>query len=161
MDSDASDATLLSAVRVRDSPTEGAYECELAPIQFLSLKIIPLMRMHIDRASSRNVLHVRTLQGHVRIGDHVQHATDIGGINTIRWTHRADDGWDLECKIALELSVEVPGFETMPSFARRAWVASSRSVMRLAAGAAARKLVRNVEASYAGWQPAGGGQVSV
>lgn len=162
MDSDASDATLLSAVMVRDSLTEGAYECELAPIQFLSLVITPLMHMHIDRASGNNEVHVKTIQGNVRIGNKLQRATDIGGLNTIRWAHRADDGWDLECKIALELSLEVPGFEAMPKMARRAWIASSRSVLGVAAGSAARRLVRNVAASYAGYgAPAGGGQVSL
>lgn len=159
MDSGASDATLLSAALVRDSSTKGAYECELAPIQFLSLQITPLMHMHIDRASDNNEVHVRIIQGNVRIGSKVQRATSIGGINTIRWVHRADDGWDLECKIDLELSLEVPGFEAMPSLARRAWIASSRSVMGVAAGSAARKLVRNVELSYAGYGAPGGGPV--
>jgi len=149
MDSEASDASLLSAKRVNPSG-DGAYECELAPIAFLALSVTPVMVLRIDR-NVEDAVTVRTLEGRVRIGDKVQRSTDIGGLNTIRWTSCADGepGWDLECDIDLTLSLAVPGLDNMPRLAKRAWLAAAKAIIRAAAGSGARKLLRSVEASYA------------
>lgn len=161
MDREASDHTLLSAVKVEESSEgSGAYNCELAPIKFLTLTVTPLMIMSVERdATEANEVVVRTLKGNVRIGDQVHKAADIGGLNTIRWRSRADDSWDLECKIELELSLDVPGLQQMPRLARRAWISSSRTVLHVAARSAARQLVQGLRQSYSDYgesvQPTG------
>lgn len=150
MDGAASDAPLLAAKSYSAPSADGSYDCELSSFDFLSLSVTPLVQIAIERDRvPAGELKVRTTNGRVRINNRVQRSAKLGAVNVVRWAGNADDGWDVQCEIALVLSLVVPGLDYMPGFAQMAWVATAKTILATAAGKTARQLLQSVDETFA------------